>query len=420
MSFYNPSEYQCTQNKIIAYLNNKFDEINDLLNSASYKTLVLTIVWETCDPIYWKDNFQQFLTQLKQLHNNLEIIIIFESWFSPFRLNFTSVDGVYYIDFWVYKVYESLIVQKTAESATEWNSDSQNILFMTGKPNKIHRTRLLYKLLKSEIKNCLVWSYGVNPQHADESLVYLNELSVDQQQEFLNLAQRDLDGELGSLKGHCGTTFSSSIYKNSVLQIISETDFDRPLSQPFITEKTWISIVNHRPFIVASELGHLTKLNKHGIRTFNQYLAIPNYDDPNLENFLEYKLDLYNGKQFSCTQEIDNWKLFYRNFKDPLWQDINSFDNIDQLPEYVQHELQLAYRPGCYSLGEIRLDAIVENASFFTKHLVEYAEQINEDVNHNFQIFLGLAKNAQKTLEDLQAKHQLSCKHLYDVFEMFI
>lgn len=418
--FYKPDDRHGSQHKINEYLKDILDEISYSLTSTSYKTLVLTIVWETGDPVYWKDCFQQFLTQLKQQYYKLEIIIIFESWFEPFQLKFTSVDEVYYIDFWIYKVYESLIIQKTSEPVLDWDSTSQNILFMTGKSNKIHRTRLLYKLLNSEIKNYLSWSYKVDQQNVNESLAFLKDLSTDQQNKFLNLAQRDLDGHLGTLTGLRGTQFDPIIYKNSVFQIISETEFDRPLSQPFITEKTWISIVNHRPFIVASELGHLSQLNKRGIRTFNQYLSIPNYDNPELSNFLDYSSSSCNSGRFSCVQEFNNWKSFYQNFKDASWVDIESKDDINTLPDHIQHELQTAYQPGYYSFGEIRLDAIVENAVFFKKNIISHVAQINDDVKYNFQVFLELAKNAQVKLEDLHVKHRLVCKNLYDVFEVFI
>lgn len=413
MCIYKPEEHQHTQKNIEQYLKNTLDEISRDLLFAPQKKLILTLVWETCDAVYWKDSFQQFLTKLKQVHPTLEIIIIFESWFEPFQLNFISVNEVYYIDFWVYKVYEFLMVQRISEPVLFWDSTNQNILFMTGKTYKIHRTRLLYKLLNSEIKNYLSWSYQTSQQHLHESLVFLNDLSVNQQNEFLSLAQRKLDLQQG-------VKFDSDIFKNSVLQIISETDFDRPLSYPFITEKTWISIANHRPFIIASELGHLAKLNSYGIHTFNQYLAIPNYDNPSLENFLTYATDLGNTRRFYCNQELDNWRSFYQNFKDESWIDVNSINDINQLPDHVQHELQLAYQPGYYSVGEIRLDAIVENAVFFKKNVSKFSTEINQDINHNFQIFLKLAKNAQDKLKNLHIKHCLVCKNLYDVFDPFI
>jgi hypothetical protein len=420
MCLHDPLNYSSTSKRISHFLEVTHSEIEHILSTTTYNTLVLTIVWETCDPTYWKDGLWRFLSQLKSLHNKLKVILVFDSWFKPFLLNFSELAEVFYIDFWLYKVYESLIIQKTSRCAEHWDANAQKVLFLTGKPDRLHRTRLLYKLINSELKDCLSWSYKVDAHQLSKVMSFLDNISLSKRNEFLELSYRDLDGYLGSHLGSTGIKFDTTIYSSAVLQIISETDFDRPFSCPFITEKTWLSIANRRPFIVAGELFHLKRLKSFGIRTFEQYLPIPNYDNPDLENFLKYGTLSGKTGDFCHVEQAKQWETFYQNIRDETWPSLVTMDKISSLPKCIQEEIKVKYLPGQYSLGEIRLDAIVENSIFFKKNAKNNAHFVEKDVNHNFKRFLELALQAQESISKLLDEQKLRCKNLYDIFEVFI
>jgi hypothetical protein len=396
--------------KVNDYLLEQFKEITNCLTKTPYKILILTIVSETGDPVYWKNSFQNLVTDLKYAHPKLKIIVILDSWFELFQLDFTDVNEIFYINFFLFEMYEFLINQKTVVPISEWNPDAQNILFLTGKPDKIQRTRLLYKLLNSNIKHCLSWSYKIESKYYNESLVFLDDLQDNEKKAFLDSSYRELDNG-GYWK------FDPEIYKNSVFQIVSETEFDRPFCYPFITEKTWLPISNHMPFIIAGEFCHLNRLQSLGFRTFEKYLPVPNYDNPDLQNFLEYGQLSGNVGKFQHQQALTNWTNFYQTIRDSLWPKNVTKNNIWSLPKYVQEEIVSMYRPGYYSWSEIRLDAIVENAVFFKKNIKKYAKTIKQDVNYNFDKFVEIGLDNQLRLEQLCIRHNLTCKNLHEVFE---
>lgn len=420
MHLLDPYNYQAISSAVKKTLTKSLEEINHSLNDTPSEILILTIVWESGDPAKWKDEFQQFVSQIKKIHTSLKIIVIFDNWFKPYQLNFFNVDEIFYINFWIYKVYESLIVQRTSEIATEWKSDASKVLFLTGKAHKIQRTRLLYKLLNSELKPDLDWSYQIRHEDLAESLVFLNDITSDELIEFLHLSYSNLDGHLNTYLGSRGIKFDPAIYKNSVLQIISETNFDRPLLYPFVTEKIWVSIANRRPFVIAGEIGYLDFLKSIGIRTFDQCLLMPNYDNPNQENFLDYNPESGRNGKFIHTQEIQHWNNFYQNFRDTTWPEHVPYNQVSTLPDYVQQEIKQNYRHGQYSIGEIRLDAIVANSIFFKNNAKKNESLIKQDIEHNFLKFLELAQYEKSQLANLCVRQKLTCQSLYDVFEIFI
>jgi len=405
-------EHELILLKVNDYLLEQFKEITNCLTKTPYKILILTVVSETGDPVYWKNSFQNLITDLKYAHPKLKIIVILDSWFELFQLDFTDVNEIFYINFFLFEMYEFLINQKTVVPISEWNPDAQNVLFLTGKPDKIHRTRLLYKLLNSDIKHCLSWSYKIESKYYNESLVFLDDLPDNEKKAFLDSSYRELDNRNGGY-WEC----NPEIYKNSVFQIISETEFDRPFCYPFITEKTWWSIVNHLPFIIASEFCHLNRLQSLGFRTFEKYLPVPNYDNPDLQNFLEYGQLSSNVGKFQHQQALTNWTDFYQTIRDSSWPKNVTENNIWSLPKYVQEEIVSMYCPGYYSWSEIRLDAIVENAVFFKKNIKKYAKTIKQDVNYNFDKFVEIGLDNRLRLEQLCIRHNLTCKNLYEVFE---
>jgi hypothetical protein len=393
------------------YLNDNLSNI--LLDTNSASTLIVTIVWESSD-IDWKPEFQKFIDALASKFKT--ILLILENFYKPFDMQFNHVTEILYVDFFLLRVYSQIYTKKISNTAHTWNPLKQNILFLTGKSYKIHRTRLLYKLLNSSIAKYLSWSFFVNPNEENVVRDYLDDLTVQEQSIFLSTRQQKFDKYGDPQAG----LFDVNIYDDSLFQIISETDFDRPFSNAWITEKTWLSIANYRPFIMAGEFTTLAVLKKMGIRTFENYMDIPNYDDPSKENFLCYAPHSGKSGFFECLQSQMSWRNFYQQIKDKTWPDNIDLDQVTNLPLVIQQEINNTYLKPIASWGEIRMDAIVENAISFHANIPKYAHDIAQDIEQNHQKFLDLAKLNQQKLEQLCQRHSLVLHDVSKLFSVFL
>ena len=184
-----------------------------------------------------------------------------------------------------------------------------------------------------------------------------------------------------------GLAYDVNLFKESVFQVIVETDFDN--GNVWITEKTWISIINRRPFIMHSDANTLARLKSLGFRTFENYLKIPNYDsimsrserlnaiienikywltdikkysteiqediDFNFDKLLELadinnaRLDNFMIKHnITCSDQhvvptgmsLKNimWNIFYNNIKGTNWPDCRFFRDFSNLSEVIKQE----------------------------------------------------------------------------------
>ena len=87
-----------------------------------------------------------------------------------------------------------------------------------------------------------------------------------------------------------------------------------------MTEKTFITIINKIPFILASDNGSLDKLKKMGFKTFENFLPVQDYDqiqdsDQKLDAIItnaSYWLDKMTNKTKINADVEHNYKNFLR------------------------------------------------------------------------------------------------------------
>jgi len=379
-------------------------ELSRLVTQTNLPPILIIYISESAEP-YWQKQFQEFLSQLTCKFK--KILLTLNRYYKPFNLQFDHVAEILYVDDPLYRLYHSISVRKTCITMDNWNSTKTKILFMVGKPDKIHRSRLLFKLLDSPIAQHLSWSFMVKPEEYDSVRLVLSDLTKDEQETFFQTSQRQFDKYFGTPEAWAH--INQSAYGDTVFQIISETDFDRPFSNTWLTEKIWLSMANHRPFVMAGELNTLTTLRELGFRTFEDYMDIPNYDDPDKENFLHYSQQSGKVGFFENLQSQKSWRNFYQQFKRDSWPDQLELDQIDTLPASLQQEIQRHYVEHIGSWSEIRLDAVVENAVSFHKNIARYAKYIAQDVEHNYQKFIELFEKNQLQLENFCRRHDLIC-----------
>lgn len=310
---------------------------------------------------------------------------------------------VYYIDLDLINFHLWTNETKICSVNSAWQPDNKNFLFLTGKPNKFNRIRLLNKLYKKNLLSKCTWSLFVDRHTWETSRNLLPEMSDHEFAKFVKYHNRTVDGITvqhndQNSNHYDGYPYDQAVYANASFRLISETARVR---QPIITEKTRITIGNNLPFIMAGYKNNLQYLKKTGYRTFENYLPLPHYDSieddeerincvvKNVEFWCEnihsqqklilndithnrnlqvqhIKQNLSTAKKLLC--EINHalkcplkyvyqlfpfslgqekWVNFYYNIKDPSWPDCLLEELFGTLPSEIQQECVnvFGYRP---------------------------------------------------------------------------
>jgi len=364
--------------------------INEIVNSSG--TVVLFLLWEAVNVSKWEHRLHSLVQQIKDKDPTRDTILIVNSWYRPHLTTekIKNIDTVVYLDFLLLLVYHKLIIQKESTVVSNWDLENNKFLFLTGKSNKVHRIGLLYKFFTQGMLSNAVWSLFYHADSLNDAKQFVPELSDSECKKFFmdhicNPDMVDVIESNGSTH-YIGIPYGDSLYKNCDFQVISETEFG---NAAWITEKTWLSIINHRPFIMAGGTGILDKLTHMGFRTFNQYLKIPAYDQLDnpeermsaivtntkhwLENIHQYRdmisqdvahnfkklLELavqnleniqhiINKYELNSTPETllplydlhvhKQWKNWYSRVRDPSWPDCNDERDFANLPAWIQQE----------------------------------------------------------------------------------
>lgn len=250
-------------------------------------------------------------------------------------------------------------------------------MFLGGR-EKLHRAKFLLNLLKKDLlKSCF---YSL-PWHKNSCL---EESWWKEEYNIILKHTKFID----SFKINNGMVYNDKWYTNSLFQIVNESNFGKSFS-PFISEKTWLSIINHQPFLMLGNAYLLDKLENYGFNTFARYLKYPNYNNAeDAEEYIELLIEniiywLTYIKKFSkdinndieenfltitgkfnetknkiitfckineLNTNIDNivntdynwsnitWDIFYNNIKDPLWPPSFLIKDFNSLPTEIKHD----------------------------------------------------------------------------------
>lgn len=188
---------------------------------------------------------------------------------------------VVFIDLMLWRVYNEIIVKKTNGVNLKWNPDANRYLFLTGKPDKIQRIGLLYELHSQGLMSNCDHSFFMSPGMYEKSKKLLPKLTDQEFAEFVKQYQRNLDNiepDMQETSMHYGgIPYDPSIYANSRFRLVSETNMF--LAPPLISEKTYMTIVNNNPFVIAGDYLSCSRLkNYYKLETFDNVFDIPTYD----------------------------------------------------------------------------------------------------------------------------------------------
>ena len=304
------------------------------------------------------------------------------------KLLATGAD-INFIEFDLLNLYFELEVYRSSQLNQRWNSNSNDFLFLTGKPNRHNRIRLLYKFYSHGLLDRCVWSLFMDDELRGSSREFLSDITDREYDLFVDRCTQSPDQAqvLFRSQGTChydGYPFDTSLYEKTRFRVIAETQM---FGQPIITEKTWITMANRQPFIIAGYQHTLGILQRLGFKTFENYCAIGNYDSmvddeqrldavvQNTQSWLEhmpsedqmvqdiehnYQLlhslmnktaqvftGIYNKlgqsefeifRIIPCAIQRSQWINFYYGIKDSTWPDCFTQEQFVFLPSWVQKE----------------------------------------------------------------------------------
>lgn len=200
----------------------------------------------------------------------------------------------------------------------KWNKDTERFLFLTGKPSRHNRITLLYKLYqKGLLKNADYSFFAPMPseyewcrlatgldKHTFDLFVENNIRALDKKYED-GRSYTYSTGKVIKEKNLFGTDLAKDFiyvdynyYKNTSFSIVSEghPDNEKDFSS-FLTEKFYRTVINKHPFIFASTPDMYEYVKQKGFRTFEKYLAVPEYGT--IENYKD-RLD-------AITENANHW-----------------------------------------------------------------------------------------------------------------
>ena len=263
-----------------------------------------------------------------------------------------KADCVEFVNFHLWRCYNEIFNKKTSRVNASWNSKADQFLFLTGKPDREHRVRLLWKFEQAALLDKCCWSFWSVPgQHSDLAKL-LPEISSPDLESKLQSWQRNPDKiniqRYGTTSHYCGIPYDVGLFSNSRFRVISESIFDDTIPMlpyvHFITEKTYITLFNKVPWIMAAQPGILHCLQSRGYETFDEHLVEP-YDSV-LDR--EQRLDsiVRNTQQWAkeipdsdlVMQKIEhnyNWALTQARANETMLENLIKQFEIEATPEQL-------------------------------------------------------------------------------------
>lgn len=300
-----------------------------------------------------------------------------------------------FIEFDLLFLHFEIDLYKTSLPNDHWNSSANNFLFLTGKPDRLNRIRLLYKFYKKQLLSNCTWSFFLNAEQNKSCRKFLKELSDQEYIDFITGHQRNPDKiSVAFVPGkschYDGYPFNTKLFLTSSFRVIAET----MMIHPIISEKTWVTIINRMPFIMAGYPGTLDILKNNGFRTFEKYLPVDGYDSIQddeyrldsivkntqywIENIhahkdditedIEFNFQLLSKKMKETVYRFDKlyselgdisfekfrilpmpiqrvaWINFYYGIKDPTWPDCWTEKDFFQLSQHIQQEMKEVFQ----------------------------------------------------------------------------
>lgn len=225
---------------------------------------------------------------VQQLHDQgLAVVLIIDNWYSHLDLSWIGADDLVWVDYHMWRSYHWLTVAHNhnfpSNRNANWNSQAEHMLFLTGKPDRPNRVRLLWKLHRAGLLPQTLWSFFGQGALFENIQSQVPEESADDLRRLMLKWERNLDNIQVHYRGDSmhGTPWPQdpAIYQQSLFRLISESWYpaENRLAHPIYTEKTCMTLMNSVPWLMAGEPGLCKYLESLGFDSFQWALALP-YD----------------------------------------------------------------------------------------------------------------------------------------------
>lgn len=319
---------------------------------ANNLTIFLDHTWEGTLPNYRAvdrlNRINSFIDCLQSQRPGVRIFLLLNSWWRHFShlVAKLPVEDVLYIDYFLYRTYREVVEFKQCAAAYRWPCDQKKFLFLTGVAGKIHRIRLLAKLVDQGLIDHCQWSLRVL---MNDSITRAGihrcvpEMTVAELDNFLVQYQREPDdicanSDTHRYGGYGGLPYDVTLYTKTVFSVVSESKFEHT-NYPWITEKTWKPILNHHPFIMAGDTNTLCQLHRMGFVTFEKFLPVTDYDtitDPEARlNAIVTNIRYWTEHIADHADEIDRCVLHNKKLLDERY-----LSNLNNIRSFIdRHQL---------------------------------------------------------------------------------
>lgn len=245
-------------------------------------------------------------------------------------------------DFPVNQIYQSY--KDSMDSISQWNFDADKFLFLGGVPSRPNRIGLMGKYYDADMLHRANWSFFPPWTEDDKEWCreHMSHYSDSEYQTFLEFCNKAVDEKYELSKDYsrvsgkemadrnlldspwlndCGW-IDPKIFANTSLSIISEGSCYPPATDfKFLTEKLWRAVINNHPFLLADHPDRFSFMKERSLRTFEEYLIVPNYA------YIEKENDRLNAV-------VTNTEYFLDNI----------FNNIDQINTDIQHNKRVMFQ----------------------------------------------------------------------------
>jgi hypothetical protein len=307
--------------------------LSNAKNKQSDLYLILSFAWECCPENFWYDHMVIPVRRLLKEQGVLQYKFVFNNSMLLYSTDRSDKSDCIFLEFMALLTYDR-IFNRTQAINSKWNPKPDCSLMLIGKAEKKNRLPLLRKLLAQG--SHVDYSLHMNNSIMSASRYLFPELDDTAFYDWCNsvcksLDQIDIQLQDGS-SNYVGFPYDAGIYQSRCFSIIPETNY---ISRDhiIISEKTWRTIVNRHPFLMASVPGTLQYLRTLGFKTYEQYQALPDYDHC-MDDDRRLDAVVTNSMEFvkSCkenTPGIDaDIEYNYKMFHSLVAQEIKKIDNI--------------------------------------------------------------------------------------------
>jgi len=237
-----------------------------------------------------------------------------------------------------------------------WNSNSESFLFLGGVPSRINRIKLLGKFYDKKMLDNSIWTFF--PPWVDSDKEWcrnaMSHYTDKQYSKFLEDCDRRVDDIYEKSKNYSKTSRQ-------------EWDTQDTYNQPWINNLAWID-----PCVfVDTALSVISEGNAYDPATNYKFLTEKTWR----------AIAMKHPFVFAGYPEQFN---YIKSFG------LRTFEEYMLIKDYafIQNE-------------EDRLDAVVVNTKYFLENYKQHKEEIQQDIEHNYNVFISIAEQERVFLRNL-------------------